>query len=93
VVIGHKHCLADYTYSEFEALVEELLQAAGTSAWQDRLLEHFIDLVAHPDGSDLIYYSESEKEGRATQVIARIMAWRKTNGLPLLKDVPAWPGC
>jgi len=40
-VISKKRSLAEYTYAEFNAVVEELLKAAGTSAWQDRLLEHF----------------------------------------------------
>ncbi|MHC6224124.1 bacteriocin immunity protein [Pseudomonas sp. X10] len=87
MVIDQKRNLADYTCAEFESIVEELLQAAGTSAWQDRLLEHFIELVEHPNGSDLIYYPESEQQGCAKQVIAHIMAWRKTKGLPLFKDV------
>ncbi len=54
MVISRKHSIADYGYAEFEFVVEELLQAAGTSAWQDRLLEHFIDITGHPAGSDLI---------------------------------------
>ena len=41
MIISQKQSLADYTYAELESLVEELLQAAVTSAWQDWLLEHF----------------------------------------------------
>ena len=87
MVISQKHSLADYTYAEFNAAVEELLRAAGTSAWQDRLLEHFIEMVEHPDRSDLIYYPRNPQEGCAEQVTARIMAWRKSKGMPLFKDV------
>ncbi|BDM24707.1 MULTISPECIES: bacteriocin immunity protein [Pseudomonas] len=86
MVISQKHSLADYTCAEFAAIVEELLHAAGSSAWQDRLLEHFIDMAGHPNGSDLIYYPVTEQEGCTERVIARIIAWRKSQGLPLFKD-------
>ncbi|MFJ4352582.1 bacteriocin immunity protein [Pseudomonas sp. NPDC089428] len=85
-MISQKHSLADYTCAEFTAIVEELLHAAGSSAWQDRLLEHFIDMARHPNGSDLIYYPTTDQEGCAKEVIARIIAWRKSQGLPLFKD-------
>ncbi len=87
MVISQKHSIADYTCAEFRSVVEELLQATGTSAWQDRLLEHFIDVAEHPGGSDLLYYPANELEGYAVAVIARIIAWRKSKGLPLFKDV------
>ncbi|WDY58870.1 bacteriocin immunity protein [Pseudomonas sp. PSKL.D1] len=87
MVISQKHTLCDYTYREFKSIVEELIQAAGTREWQDRLLEHFFELVEHPAGSDLIYYPDSEAQGCAAQVMARIMAWRKSKGLPSFKDV------
>ncbi|WP_176508300.1 MULTISPECIES: bacteriocin immunity protein [Pseudomonas] len=74
MVISQKHSLADYTCAEFTTVVEELLQASGTSAWQDRLLEHFIEMAGHPDGSDLLYYPANELEGCAVAVIARIIA-------------------
>lgn len=75
MVISQKHSLADYTCAEFRTVVEELLQAFGTSAWQDRLLEHFIDMAEHPDGFDLLYYPANELEGCAVGVIARIIGW------------------
>ena len=66
--------------------MEELLIAAGTSAWQDRLLEHFTEMAEHPDGSDLIYYPRIPQEGFAEHVIARIVAWRESKEMPLFKD-------
>ncbi|KIY40094.1 colicin immunity protein [Pseudomonas sp. 10-1B] len=86
MVINQKHNLADYSYSEFRTIVEDLIQATGPMAWQDRLLEHFIELVAHPDGSDLIYYSGDEQDGSAEQVMTRIVTWRKSKGLSLFRD-------
>ncbi|WP_085675287.1 MULTISPECIES: bacteriocin immunity protein [unclassified Pseudomonas] len=86
-MISQKHSLADYTCAEFRTVVEELLQASGTSVWQDRLLEHFIDMAGHPDGSDLLYYSANHLKGCAVGVIARIITWRKSKELPLFKDM------
>jgi hypothetical protein len=87
VVISQKLSLTDYTCAEFRTVVEELLQASGTSAWQDRLLEHFIEMAGHPDGSDLLYYPANDLEGCAEGVIARIIAWRKSKELSLFKDM------
>ncbi|WP_286912500.1 bacteriocin immunity protein [Pseudomonas sp. UBA6315] len=50
-------------------------------------MEHFIDVAEHPEGSDLLYYPANELDGYAVAVIARIIAWRKSKGLPLFKDV------
>lgn len=84
-MISQKHSLADYTQEEFTAVVNELLQANGTSAWQDRLLEHFIEMTEHPEGSDLIYYPATAAEGTAGKIIERIIDWRKDSGLPVFK--------
>ncbi|MNE98592.1 Colicin-E7 immunity protein [compost metagenome] len=51
------------------------------------MLEYFIELVAHPDGSDLIYYPGDEQKGCAEQVMARIVAWRKSKGLSVFRDL------
>lgn len=88
MVISQKHTLADYSHSEFRSIVEDLIQATGSPAWQDQLLEHFVELVAHPDGSDLIYYPRNGQKGSIEQVIARIVEWRKSKGLPIFRDLP-----
>ncbi|HDS1683401.1 TPA: bacteriocin immunity protein [Pseudomonas putida] len=85
--MSQKRSLTSYTRAEFRTVVEELLQASGTSAWQDRLLEHFIEMAGHPDGSDLLYYPANDLEGCAEGVIARIIAWRKSKKLPLFNDM------
>lgn len=81
-----KPSLALYTQAEFEQVVEELLQAAGTSAWQDRLLEHFIAMVEHPEGSDLLYFPAPGQQLDSGQVVARIVAWRRSKGLSVFSD-------
>ncbi|WP_143499777.1 bacteriocin immunity protein [Pseudomonas sp. Irchel 3F3] len=81
MVIRLKHCLADYSYDEFRLIVEALIQATGSRAWQDRLLEHFIEVVEHPDGADLIYYPEEDRGRCAEQVMARVLEWRASRVL------------
>lgn len=86
MVISLKHNLADYSYGEFRSIVEALIQATGSVDWQDRLLEHFVEMVQHPNGTDLIYDPEEDQEGCADLVMVRIMAWRKSKGLSVLTD-------
>jgi hypothetical protein len=85
-VISEKHCLADYSYAQFHSIVEELIQATGSPDWQERLLEPFIEFVAYPDGSDLVFYPSNEEDGNAEKVMALIVKWRKSWGLPLFRD-------
>lgn len=85
MVIRLKHCLADYSYDEFRLIVEALIQATGSRAWQDRLLEHFIEVVQHPDGADLIYYPEEDRGRCAEQVMARVLEWRASKGLAVFR--------
>jgi len=80
--------LALYTRAEFEQVVVELLQAAGTSAWQDRLLEHFIALVEHPAGSDLLYFPSPGQQLDSGNVVTRIVGWRRSKGLSVFSDEP-----
>ncbi|MGE8060547.1 bacteriocin immunity protein [Pseudomonas sp. NPDC089547] len=91
MVTSGKHCLADYTYAEFQSIVEALIQAEGSPAWQDRLLELFIELVAHPAGSDLIYYPGNVEDINAETVMALIVKWRESKGLPLFRDQKCEP--
>ncbi|ABZ00431.1 TPA: bacteriocin immunity protein [Pseudomonas putida] len=85
-MISLKQDLADYSYSEFRSIVDALIQATGSREWQERLLEHFIELVAHPDGSDLIYYTGDKPEDCTGQVMTRIVAWRASKGLSVFRD-------
>ncbi|EKT4480715.1 bacteriocin immunity protein [Pseudomonas putida] len=85
MVIRLKHCLADYSYDEFRLIVEALIQATGSRDWQDRLLEHFIEVVEHPDGADLIYNPDEERGRCAEQVMARVLEWRASKDLAVFR--------
>ncbi len=49
-----KNRFEDYTEAEFTHLVSEICSAEGGDSYQDKLLENFIAVTQHPDGSDLI---------------------------------------
>lgn len=74
----------DYTAAEFTQLVSEICSAEGGEAYQDELLENFIAMTEHPDGSDLIYYSD-DKDLTPEKIVATVRSWRNSVGLPDLK--------
>jgi len=74
----------DYTEAEFTQLVSEICSAEGGEAYQDELLENFIAVTEHPEGSDLIYYSDDD-DATPEKVIATVREWRKGEGLPDFK--------
>ncbi|KAF6676814.1 bacteriocin immunity protein [Pantoea sp. EKM21T] len=69
----------DYTEAEFTKLVSEICNAKGGESYQDKLLENFISVSEHPEGSDLIYYSEDE-DATPEKIVAAVKAWRKAHG-------------
>lgn len=74
-----KHKFEDYTEAEFTQLVSEICSAKGGEAHQDKLLENFISVSEHPEGSDLIFYSE-DKDATPAKIVAAVKAWRKAHG-------------
>ncbi|MGF1723446.1 bacteriocin immunity protein [Photobacterium nomapromontoriensis] len=81
----NKERFQDYTLSEFLELLNEIFESKGSDKYQDELLEHFITITAHPDGSDLIYYPEKEEDGTPERIVEIVKAWRESKGLPLFK--------
>jgi len=69
----------DYTEAEFIKLVSEICSAKGGEAYQDKLIENFISVGEHPEGSDLIYYSDDE-DATPEKIVAAVKAWRKAHG-------------
>lgn len=75
----------EYSEAEFTRLVSLIFNAEGGERFQDELLENFIAVTEHPDGSDLIYYSDDD-DLTPEKIIATVRAWRKSVGLPDLKS-------
>ncbi|MEB5837033.1 bacteriocin immunity protein [Pantoea dispersa] len=79
-----KNNFQDYTQAEFTQLVSEIFGAQGGEAYQDQLLENFIAVSEHPDGSDLIYYND-DANLTPEKVVETVKEWRKANNKPGLK--------
>ncbi|MGN1665249.1 bacteriocin immunity protein, partial [Yersinia enterocolitica] len=51
-----------------------------------RAILQFENLIEHPDGSDLIYYHNDEREDSPEGVLAEVKKWRAENGKPGFKE-------
>lgn len=74
-----KPTFEDYSEAEFTELVTEICNAEGGEDYQDKLLENFISVSEHPEGSDLIFYSE-DTDATPVKIVAAVKAWRKAHG-------------
>jgi hypothetical protein len=78
--------ISDYTESEF-------LEFLNIICWSEYPNEQdqinavllFEALTEHPDGSDLIYYADSDEESTPEAIIEKVKSWRATNGKPGFK--------
>jgi hypothetical protein len=78
--------ISDYTESEF-------LEFLNIICWSEYPNEKdqinavllFEALTEHPDGSDLIYYADSDEESTPEAIIEKVKSWRAANGKPGFK--------
>lgn len=75
-----------YTEDDFIGLINEIIEAQGSDAYQDELLENFIAVTEHPDGSDLIYYPDNPADATPERIVEIVKRWRRSQGLPCFKD-------
>lgn len=80
-----KDAISSYTEVEFINLINEIIEAKGTDDYQDELLEHFCKISQHPDGSDLIYYPETDEDGTPERIVEIVKNWRESQGLSSFK--------
>jgi len=73
-----------YTEQEFTQLVNDIFECNGSESYQDELLENFISVSGHPEGSDLIYYNFDENI-TPEKIVKTLKGWRGEQGLPLFK--------
>ncbi|MDK6923875.1 bacteriocin immunity protein, partial [Escherichia coli] len=50
------------------------------------LLEHFVKITEHPDGTDLIYYPSDNRDDSPEGIVKEIKEWRAANGKPGFKQ-------
>lgn len=83
-----KNNITDYTESQFISFMKEIFTANSNGTPDeilDDLLVQFRKITGHPDGSDLIYYPESEEECTPEGITNIVKKWREANGLPGFK--------
>ncbi|MGN1636634.1 bacteriocin immunity protein [Yersinia enterocolitica] len=79
--------LSDYTELEFLNFVKNIYYDTYPSEEEHiRAILQFEILIEHPDGSDLIYYHNDEREDSPEGVLAEVKKWRAENGKPGFKE-------
>lgn len=84
-----KEKISDYSETEFLELLNEIMKEniAETDEDLDLLLEHFEKITEHPEGTDLIYYAQSDADSTPEEITKKIKEWRTANGLPGFKEI------
>lgn len=86
-----KNRLEEFTESEFLGLIREFFEGGSElegdefEDYIDKLVRHFVMLVEHPAGSDLLFYPEPEFGDSPEEVLQAVKTWRSDNGLPGFK--------
>ncbi|KUI99226.1 hypothetical protein VRK_17050 [Vibrio sp. MEBiC08052] len=80
-----KKLLEDYTESEFLELVTNISDANGSEQELDEMVEHFTQIVKHPESNGLIFYPPENREDSPEAVVAEIKRWYMEQGLPCFK--------
>jgi hypothetical protein len=78
--------LSDFTETEFLEFVTRICNAdfSTENEHTDAILL-FKKLTEHPQGSDLIYYANSDEESTPEAIIEKVKTWRLANDKPGFK--------
>lgn len=80
--------LQDHDEQSFLSLVTTLWNVETQRSEHNALIDHFDQIVGHPAGSDLLFYSNAEAVGAINSpehIVATIKSWHQRNGLPAFK--------
>ncbi|MHC8290690.1 bacteriocin immunity protein [Pseudomonas sp. XS1P51] len=78
--------ISDYTEEEFLEFLTGICNSEyATEKEQIDAVLLFEALTEHPDGSDLIYYADSDDDSTPAAIIKKVKAWRTANGKPGFK--------
>jgi hypothetical protein len=73
--------ISNYTEAEFLEFLTKICKAEyPTEKDQIDAVLLFEELTEHPDGSDLIYYADSDEDATPEAIINKIKIWRTANG-------------
>ncbi|MCJ2371457.1 bacteriocin immunity protein [Pseudomonas sp. RGM 3321] len=76
-----KERLEDYTEQELIELMNKIWQADVNSEDEhDTLISHFVSVMEHPLGTDLIFYPESHDKDNPLAILELIKNCRSANG-------------
>ncbi|NUU36199.1 bacteriocin immunity protein [Pseudomonas sp. C2B4] len=76
----------DYTEKQFLELLTKICESGyATEKEQIDAVLLFEELTEHPDGSDLIYYADSDEDSTPEAVLNKVKVWRSANGKPGFK--------
>lgn len=81
--------LIDYEENEFLSVVHAIWNVELPQPEHDLHIAHFNSIVAHPEGSDLLFCPQSSHFGVSnspTTVIDTLKAWHQSQGRPAFKD-------
>ncbi|WP_282248634.1 bacteriocin immunity protein [Vibrio campbellii] len=81
-----KKSISDYTEREFLHFTKDIYECNGSEEEIEQWVNDFIELVAHPESSDLIFYPPDDREDSPEAVIEELKRWYKEQGKPCFKD-------
>jgi len=78
--------ISNYTETAFLEFLNKICRSEYTTEKaQISAVLLFEELTEHPDGSDLIYYADSDEDSTPEAIIEKVKAWRAANGKPGFK--------
>ena len=82
--------LPDYTEKEFLDFITNIYYVNKvfypTEYAHSAAVEEFERLTEHPNGSDLIYYPNTDQEDSPNGILGEVKKWRAENGKPGFKE-------
>jgi hypothetical protein len=73
--------ISDYTEKQFLGFLIKICESSyATEKEQIEAVLLFEELTEHPDGSDLIYYADSDEDSTPEAILNKVKAWRSANG-------------
>lgn len=86
--------LSQYEERSFLSLVEAIWHADADKASHDAWIAHFNNIVGHPAGSDLLFYSNADETGSINSpahIVATIKSWHQQKGRAAFKGQTLQP--
>ncbi|WP_460125411.1 bacteriocin immunity protein [Pseudomonas sp. S2_C03] len=79
--------LTDYTAAQFQELVNRIWAVDVPQKDHNRLIDHFDQIVGHPNGADLLFSEEESGMSQGPEtVVHHVRQWHRSQGLSAFKD-------